>query len=64
MTDYGTIKIPQDAYERHNERRKEMGLSWAEYIDKQAPDPPDISVDIDYAQIANRTADEIETRLR
>lgn len=34
----GTIKLPEDEYERHNEQRKEMGLSWAEYIDGQAPE--------------------------
>ncbi len=34
----GTIKLPEDDYERHNERRKSMGLTWAEYIDGQAPD--------------------------
>ena len=60
MTDYGTIKIPAEDYERHNERRKEMGLSWAAYIDKQAPDPPQI----DYAQIANHVANELEGRMR
>lgn len=34
----GTIKLPEDQYEKHNERRKNMGLSWSEYIDGQAPD--------------------------
>lgn len=34
----GTIKLPEEDYERHNEKRKEMGLSWAEYIDGQSPD--------------------------
>ena len=62
MTDYGTIKIPTEEYERHNEQRKDMGLSWAEYIDGQAPEPPDVTVDV--AQIATRTADEIDARLR
>ena len=38
MTDYGTIKIPQDEYEQHNERRKANGQTWAEYIDGQAPE--------------------------
>lgn len=33
-----TLKLPEEDYERHNERRKEMGLSWAEYVDGQAPD--------------------------
>jgi len=36
MTEYGTIKIPREQYDRHNERRQEMGVSWAEYIDGQA----------------------------
>ena len=43
MTDYGTIKIPRADYDRHNERRKDMGLTWAEYLDGTAPqhDVPD-----------------------
>jgi len=34
----GTIKLPEDEYERHNERRQALGLTWAEYIDGNAPD--------------------------
>jgi len=33
-----TLKLPEEKYDRHNEQRKEMGLSWPEYIDGQAPD--------------------------
>lgn len=33
-----TLKLPEDDYDRHNEQRKKMGLSWPEYIDGQAPD--------------------------
>ena len=33
-----TLKLPEDDYERHNERRQEMGLTWAEYIDSQEPE--------------------------
>lgn len=33
-----TIKLPEEDYERHNEKRKEMGLTWAEYIDGQSTD--------------------------
>lgn len=33
-----TIKLPDDDYERHNQRRKDMGLTWAEYIDGEAPE--------------------------
>lgn len=36
-----TLKLPESEYERHNGQRKEMGLSWAEYIDGQAPDLED-----------------------
>jgi hypothetical protein len=32
------IKLPEEDYEEHNERRKGLGLTWAEYIDGQAPD--------------------------
>jgi len=38
MTDYGTIKIPEATYERHNERRQELGLTWEAYIDDEAPE--------------------------
>jgi hypothetical protein len=34
----GTIKIPRDDFEEHNERRKQFGQSWAEYINGAAPD--------------------------
>lgn len=33
-----TIKLSEDDYQRHNERRQELGMTWAEYIDGQAPD--------------------------
>lgn len=64
--DYGTIKIPRDEYEKHNERREDMGLSWAEYIDGEAPEDSDIKERIDelHEQIPNKTAAEVEDRLR
>ncbi len=62
MTNYGTIKIPQDDYERHNDRRKDFGLTWAEYIDGQAPDTPD-GVDVDYAEIETRCERAVENAL-
>lgn len=33
-----TIKLPEEDYERHNERRQELGLTWLEYIDGEAPE--------------------------
>lgn len=41
MTPRKTIKLPEEAYERHNECRQEMGLTWAEYIDGEAPELED-----------------------
>lgn len=61
MTEYGTIKIPRSAYERHNQRRKDASLSWEEYLDEESVT---ITHDIDRAAIANDVADEVETRLR
>jgi len=62
MTEYGTIKIPRDEYDRHNERRKANNQSWAEYIDGQAPESA--SVEVDYAEIERRcqraVSDELE----
>jgi len=34
------IKVNREAFEHHNARRRDMGLSWEEYIDGQAPDLP------------------------
>jgi hypothetical protein len=46
MSDYGTIKIPREEYERHNKRRKELAESWAAYIDGQSPDLPNDAEDV------------------
>jgi len=35
--DWKTIRIPASDFERHNQRRKSTGMTWAEYIDDQAP---------------------------
>lgn len=51
MGDYGTIKIDRREYEKHNERRKEMGLSWLEYIEGQAPEIPNHGESVDYNDI-------------
>jgi len=33
MSDKGTIRIDRETFEKHNERRKEAGVTWVEYID-------------------------------
>jgi len=58
MTDYGTIKIPHDEYERHNEQRQDMGLTWAAYIDGQAPGVPN-GAEVDADDLAARIVDQV-----
>jgi len=56
MTDYGTIKIPQSAYEHHNERRQDLGLTWEQYINGQEPNAPDMDgVESSLQEIEERT---------
>jgi hypothetical protein len=38
MSDWKTIRIPEDDFERHNEKRQELGLTWAEYINGDVQD--------------------------
>ena len=45
MTEYGTIKIPKKAYDEHNEKRQELGVTWEEYISGEAPDVSNVSYD-------------------
>lgn len=52
MTDYGTIKIPEPAYNHHNERRQEMGLTWEQYINGEAPDLPN-GGELEYDDVQN-----------
>jgi hypothetical protein len=56
MTEHGTIKIPRAEYERHNQRRQDMGLTWAEYIDGEAPELASGGMDYDDAVAACRQA--------
>lgn len=49
MTNYGTIKIPQEEYERHNEQRKEAGLTWLEYLNQESA----TIVELDQADVRN-----------
>jgi hypothetical protein len=57
----GTIKLPRDAYERHNKRRKQADLYWPEYIDGQAPavDPAGMSAE----EVRSIVRDEIRSAL-
>lgn len=59
---YGTIRIPREDFDRHNERRKELGLEWVEYLDEES-----VSVEVesvDYAEIENIVEDTMERVMR
>jgi len=64
--EYGTIKIPKAEYDKHNDRRQDLGLTWAEYIDGEAPDAADTQALVDdlVTQLPPRIAEEMEGRLR
>lgn len=72
--DRGTIKLPRDIYERHNERRKQAGLSWGEYVDEEAVTieynidtdaiAREVAAQIDYAALADSVAEEVVQSLR
>lgn len=42
MTEWKSIRIPKDDFEHHNEKRQELGLTWAEYIASMEPDLPSL----------------------
>lgn len=47
MADKGTIRIPRDEFERHNEQRKANGQTWVEYLNSEAPERVDVDTLID-----------------
>lgn len=57
--EYGTIKIPEPAYDHHNEQRKELGMTWEQYINAEAPEP----VGIDEGLLADAVASELKRTL-
>ena len=59
MTDRGTIKLPRDVYEHHNERRKQAGLTWSAYIERESVT---VDVSVDTEAIAREVADTIGGR--
>ena len=62
MTDYGTIKIPREQYEQHNKKRKEMRVSWVEYLNGEAPELSE-NTDIDESEIARMVTNDLMAEL-
>lgn len=61
--DWGTIKVPREDFEEHNDRRKDMGLTWAEYLDGQAPDPGIDTDELTMSIVAELDADDVDSEL-
>ena len=55
------IKVSQEFYEEHKDRKETLGLTWEEYIDGQAPELP--AADVDYAEIERRVERVVEAAL-
>jgi len=63
MTDYGTIKIDRSEYEQHNERRKDMGLTWSEYINGESPDVSNDAEGVDYERLGSMMDEKLQYHL-
>jgi len=63
MTEWTTIRVKQDAKDAAEERKPE-GMTWSEFIALEKYDPEVLTPEIDYTEIATRTANEVEERLR
>ena len=69
--DRANIKVPREVYERHKER-KPAGQTWGEYLDGEAPETGvdtdelarEVSRQVDYAELADKTAAKIVRELR
>ncbi len=61
MTDYRQIKIPADVFAEHKERKNELGLTWAEYLEKESVEIE--QTEIDYAEIETRVERILEKNL-
>lgn len=45
MSERTSIVLPREVVERHNDRRKDLDLTWEEYLDGQAPDADVLTAD-------------------
>jgi hypothetical protein len=75
--DWKTLRVPSEAYETAKAQKAEHGHTWGEQLVCDAPetvevvrvddlerDTDDGGIDIDYAELATRVADELEGRMR
>lgn len=61
--DIADIKVPVAVRDRHREQKEALGLTWAEYLDGQAPDLGDVFGDGSIADaLADLLAEEFDLR--
>lgn len=60
--DYGNIKIPRDKWLDHRDRKDDLGMTWSEYIDSEAPELGGMSPD-DIREIIRAELNDLEARL-
>jgi hypothetical protein len=60
--DWKTLRVPADKYEEAKAQKEANDRTWGEQIVRPADDAEEDG--IDYTEIASRTADEVERRLR
>lgn len=60
--DWKTIRIPPEDFKTHNEKRKELDLTWAEYIDGKVEDyrNAQISVDVPTGELRQIIKEELK----
>jgi hypothetical protein len=63
MSDRTSIVIPRDVFERHNERRQDMRMTWVEYLNEGAPDRDAVDED-DIRSIVRDELERFESELR
>lgn len=64
MPDRKTVKLPEDDFERHRERKEQLGLSWPEYIDGQTPEVKPLSEEDVRAIVRSEIRDAFEEYAR
>jgi len=70
MTEHTTIRVTKDAKEAADEAKKD-NETWNEYIQRCTENSPEIvefveadHVEVDYTELSNQVAEEVERRLR
>lgn len=58
MTDYGTIRVPKDVYDRANEERNGAGETWAEFLERAIDTEP--RVEMTEEDVRRLVRDEVE----